>query len=131
MLIATGQQTATEGNEEQQASSAVPRTGIYRTLPHLTAGVDETATQAKAGSLHLTAEPNPARGEVHIAWQGDGLSGEARLSVHDVLGREVAVWDVAARQMATVWNSDGLVGGAYFIRLAIGNRSDTAQVIVK
>ena len=64
--------------------------------------------------------PNPASGRVRLAYEL-ASAGPVRLSVLDVLGREVAVL-VDRRQLdgahAAEWNAEGVAAGVYIVRLA-------------
>ena len=66
--------------------------------------------------------PNPNRGSASLAWSLPAVA-RVRLTVHDVMGREVAVladgFQDAGRHQAT-WTSGGdagVVPGIYFVRL--------------
>jgi hypothetical protein len=108
---------------------AVPQTGKSRTLPHLAASADKPAIQSER--MDLRAEPNPARGEVRIQWQSDGLSVDATLTVRDILGREVDSWVVPVQMGVSRWQTEGIVGGAYFITLSSDGIQTTTRVVVK
>lgn len=80
----------------------------------------------RPGGLELAVPvPNPSRGTRTIAWTLP-RAGHARLTVHDVAGRVVAVLEdgsFAAGRHVTRWDGRGpdrvdVVGGVYFLRLA-------------
>jgi hypothetical protein len=114
-----------------KATSAIGETHIYRKVPDEIAGVGVATTRSSAsGSLRIYAVPNPAHKEVTISWQTDSETA-AIVKVQDILGREVATLHAPAGQQEVRWQSGDVVGGAYFITVTIGNRSDSTRVIVR
>jgi hypothetical protein len=114
-----------------KANPEIPRTGKYRKLPDLPAGVAQNGDAREMDGFSLTAAPNPAHDDVRISWMCEGLNAEAQVVVRDILGREVGSWSVPASEGTITWQNDRMVGGVYFITLTIGNRSDTTQVVIK
>ena len=92
-----------------------------------------TAGQGRpSGDLSLALAPNPARGDVRLT-VSLGTASPARATVHDVLGREVAVvWDgpLAAGAHALPLSTRGLAPGVYLVRLASGGRTAARQLTV-
>ena len=82
-------------------------------------------------ALHAPA-PNPARGSVRLSATLD-LPSDVRLSVHDALGREVAVvargpW--AAGRQSVTFDASGLASGVYVVRLAASGETATTRLTV-
>lgn len=81
----------------------------------------------------LSAYPNPFNPETVIAFQVSGARGETpvRLSVHDMLGREVAVLVdgvVAPGAHSVVFDGKGLASGVYAVRISAGGSIRTIRV---
>ena len=98
-------------------------------------GVYATAADAPAAP-HETALgvpfPNPTRGPVVVRFALD-RPGPARLTIHDVLGREVAVvadGPHAAGPHEGALDASALTPGIYFVRLSAGGRSVTRPLTV-
>jgi cyanophycinase len=82
----------------------------------------------------LMAVPNPFNPETTIRFRiGEG-GGLARLSVHDILGREVAVLveeRVSSGEHAVSWNADGRSSGTYFARLVLRGPAGTTNTSLR
>ena len=104
--------------------------------------VDESRTLANTvaagpppgldGPLELTAMPNPASGTVTVRFALSEASG-VRLTVHDVLGREVAVLldgDQPAGTHTAALDTSTLAPGVYVVRLAAGEETQSQRLTV-
>jgi len=91
-----------------------------------------TVDRGMAQRLTVTAPaPNPADSytQVGIAMP-EGLT-EARITVHDVLGREVQQQTLRPSVRANARISvDGLASGVYFVRVVAGDQSQTQKLVV-
>ncbi len=70
-------------------------------------------------SPYLKIWPVPSNSAVRVAWFDYGLSGEATVSLYDLLGRQV-VRETRPVRNSSLWMSistDGLPSGVYFLRL--------------
>jgi len=76
--------------------------------------------------------PNPFNPKTVISYQLSVIS-DVKLSVYDVLGREVAAL-INSRQNAgihtTQWNAQNFPSGAYFYRLQAGGFTETKELIL-
>lgn len=81
--------------------------------------------------LSLRAIPNPARGDVRVFWTAERETGEAVITVHDMLGQEVTTMRVPAWRGEAVWDAAKTFGGRYFITVTLGRRSETAEVVIQ
>ncbi len=93
--------------------------------------VDGEDDPARAFALHAPA-PNPARGSVELSFDL-AQAGTVRLSVHDALGREVAVPVNDTLQPglhAIALATDALAPGVYVIRLVAGDQVVTQRFTV-
>ena len=107
------------------------RRGLERAGFDVPAVAAEDAPTAEAVTLAPPA-PNPATGAVRLA-ATLAEAGRARLSVYDVLGREVAVvFDgvQAAGAHAVVWDAAGVAAGVYVVRLEAAGLVRTRTVAV-
>ena len=93
-----------------------------------------TATEGSAAAVFAldAPAPNPARGAAALTYSL-AEAGAARLSVVDLLGREVAVLAegtlAAGRHEATV-ETQRLAPGVYVVRLSAGAQTATRRLIV-
>jgi len=96
-----------------------------------TATADEGGAEAIAFGLEAP-RPNPARGVVRLAY-GIDAAGPVRLTVYDVLGREVTVAadepQAAGRHEVTL-DVASLPAGVYVVRLTAGGRSTARSLTV-
>jgi len=91
----------------------------------------DVPTQPSALSLARPI-PNPSRGFVELAYEL-AAAGPVRLSVHDALGREVAVPVDGLRQLgahAARLDASVLAPGIYLVRLQAGNELATQRLTV-
>jgi len=76
--------------------------------------------------------PNPFNPKTVISYQLSVIS-DVKLSVYDVLGREVAAL-INSRQNAGIhtmlWNAQNFPSGTYFYRLQAGSYADTKKLII-
>ena len=88
-------------------------------------------TSPSASPLSLSASPNPSRGRVALSFRLPSASG-VRLTLHDALGREVAVLADGARAAGPhrVATPAGLAPGVYLARLAAGGAVATRTLAV-
>ena len=108
--------------EAAKASAALP------------AGTAEWLAPEASGALAdgLTAAPNPATGALRVGFALDAEA-DVRLSLHDALGREVAVLargPHAAGAHTAQADLAGLAPGVYVLRLASGGQIATRRVTV-
>jgi hypothetical protein len=76
--------------------------------------------------------PNPFNPTTTVRFEVRG-SGLVRLSVFDVLGREVASLvngELAAGEYSIPFPADGLASGEYFYRLTVGEKSSVRKMVV-
>jgi hypothetical protein len=82
--------------------------------------------------LILEAYPNPFNSSTTIAYNLS-MSGEVKLSIHDLQGREIAVlldgMQVAGYRKAT-WNAENVASGIYFIKLTASPVTQTMKVVL-
>ncbi len=100
--------------------------------------VDLLATEAPAGATAATtlaANPNPFNPRTQLRFTLPE-AGRARLSVHDLRGREVAVlgegiYDAGSHEIT--WQPDGLASGLYLARIAVDGETEdmTKLVLIK
>ncbi len=89
-------------------------------------------------ALALSAGPNPARGSVRVTLATPRAESSARVSVHDVAGRELAtLWDgpLAAGAQEFTWDARdergaGVPSGLYLVRARVGTEVRVRRVIV-
>lgn len=78
------------------------------------------------------AYPNPFRTSATILFSLEA-SGEARLAVYDLLGREIALLVQGihpAGEQSVTWHADGLSSGTYLVRLEAAGRVETQSVVM-
>jgi hypothetical protein len=76
--------------------------------------------------------PNPFNPSTEIAYRVPG-SGPVRVSVHDLLGREIAVLVDEAKSPGThevTFDASGLPSGVYLCRLSAGGRSEARRMLL-
>ena len=99
-----------------------------------TAVANEDADVSSPAAVALrTPYPNPAAGGAVAIPYELPASGVVRLSLHDALGREVAVLVDGVRpagQHAAALASGALPAGVYFVRLATGGAVQTRPLVV-
>ncbi len=93
-----------------------------------------TAGEDGAAAVFALAAPapNPARGQASLAFSL-AEAGPARLSVVDLLGREVAVLaegEQAAGRHTAAFDVSGLAPGVYVVRLSAGAQTAARRVVV-
>lgn len=91
-----------------------------------------TGPSAPGAVLSLRVGPNPTRGPASV-WFTPAAPVSARLSVHDVLGREVAVLHdgpLPAGDASWTWDAAGVPAGVYVVRLTAGSEVRTQRVTV-
>ncbi len=88
------------------------------------------ARTADAGALALTAGPNPFAARTTLRF-GVAEAGPVRLTVYDVLGREVArlaEGTMEAGPQRVTFEASGLPAGVYLVRLEAGDRVETRRI---
>ena len=76
--------------------------------------------------------PNPFNNTVFLEMQIP-VSGNLRLSVYDITGREVATLvngHLSLGQHSVVWDADDLSSGVYFVRLETGDFTQTQKLLL-
>jgi expansin (peptidoglycan-binding protein) len=76
--------------------------------------------------------PNPFNPSTVVSWQLSGVSA-VKLSIHDLLGREIAVLvegEQSPGRYSVQWNATGLPGGVYFAHLRAGNLFSTRKMVL-
>ena len=113
----------------------------FMTHPDVRAGLERAgfdvppvdAEAAPAAPVTLAAPaPNPSRGAVRLA-VSLGEAGPARLTVHDALGRRVAVVHdaaLAAGAHTLAWDAAAVAAGVYVVRLEAAGLVRTRPVVV-
>ena len=115
-------------------ATAAPLTGTPARFVVTVGPRGATATEGGAAAVFAldAPAPNPARGTVALAYSL-AEAGAARVSVVDLLGREVAVVaegeQAAGRHVASV-DVSGLAPGVYVVRLASGGEALARRVVV-
>jgi hypothetical protein len=74
--------------------------------------------------------PNPFSGRTQISYAVE-VASDVRLSVYDVLGREVAVLVDGQQEAGThtaTFDARGLAAGTYIYRLVVGNDVQTGRM---
>ncbi|MDX1419073.1 MAG: T9SS type A sorting domain-containing protein [Rubricoccaceae bacterium] len=92
----------------------------------------ETALMAAATGSVGGVYPNPFRGQTHIGFALEA-DADVRLTVYDVLGREVAVLVDGYREAGAhqaVFDARGLAAGTYVYRLTAGAEATTGRLTV-
>lgn len=123
------------GNLEDETYSSV---GFGRNLvpcvrlnigdtPLFTTSVAELPSQTK-----MVLSPNPAQGTVLLSLELQDMANEAQVSVFDINGRLVRNVRLGAVQQGNFeLDIQGLVAGAYFVRLDTDKGSKTSRLIVQ
>ncbi|MEM1115688.1 MAG: glucoamylase family protein [Bacteroidota bacterium] len=107
------------------------RAGLARAGFDVPAVGAEAPPEAAALTLGPPA-PNPASGRVALTYVLPA-AGPARITVHDALGREVAVVldaEAAAGSGLAEFDASGLAAGVYLVRLGAGGQSVTRPLVV-
>jgi hypothetical protein len=94
-------------------------------------GMEEGRT-AEEKRVALVARPSPAHDRAVINYSLP-RAGTARVSVSDVVGREVAViaqGTFVAGTHSAVWNCEAVPAGVYLIRIDAGTGSQTGRIVV-
>jgi len=100
-----------------------------RRVFRLAGATTDTSGPPPPTALRLSASPNPARGDVVLAYTSPDAP--ARLTVTDALGRRVAELDgPAGADRQVTWQASGLAPGAYAIRLSSGADHLTRRLIL-
>jgi hypothetical protein len=85
-------------------------------------------------NLELSSYPNPSHGPSHISFSiPDGELNRTRLSVFDLLGRELAVLvddRLPPGPYAVEWTDQHVPAGVYFCRLSVGEKRITHAIIL-
>lgn len=112
----------------------IPYYGIYRVA---TQNVTETGSVAIPFALTplLDVFPNPADSRVTINWHGMEPTRNATLRILDVLGREVARFEILSGEEAWRWDCTGPTGlpappGLYFVYLWDGQKVPATNVVI-
>jgi hypothetical protein len=85
---------------------------------------------ASAVTSGVSVSPNPFAGRTTVSFEV-AAAGAARLSVYDVLGREVAVLvdgHVEAGSHSATFDGRGLASGTYVYRLVVGSEVQTGRI---
>jgi hypothetical protein len=105
-----------------------PRVGAPTTdAPFEVISVDFGASAATGASA---VAPNPFSGRTQISYAVE-VASDVRLSVYDVLGREVAVLVDGQQEAGThtaTFDARGLAAGTYIYRLVVGNDVQTGRM---
>jgi hypothetical protein len=104
-------------------------------LPAASSAEDPSARPVGVGLLWIAPNPLGAHAwnsivEIHYALPTDGF---VRLTVYDVIGREVARLvdrEQSAGYKSMTWSPRGLMSGIYFCRLEAGGVAETRKVVV-
>lgn len=87
--------------------------GPYIPRDSLTIGVVDVAVAGRRDAISIW--PNPAVADLHIAWRGDLHRMPARFSVHDLMGREVAIGSVEPWRGEALWHCADRPAGVYLV----------------
>jgi len=105
----------------------------YTTIPPEQTGIKEYTTSV--ANTVLTVFPSVTRGHVTITYAIPGLHEPTSITIHDVTGRLIRIFDDQLNSGTCTWNGYDLRGervpsGVYFIRLNAGTLTSAAKVIV-
>jgi hypothetical protein len=94
--------------------------------------VQDQAEKVIPDEVTLTSYPNPTSGQATLEYTLPEAK-EVRLTVYDVLGRQVAVLDQGRKQAGrheARLDGTGLSSGVYFGRLRVGDKTRTQKITV-
>ena len=96
------------------------------------AGAETVSSVGEAGASYLNMYPNPVNSELNIAYNTSGNE-QVRLSISDMLGREVAVIADKSSQgvQNLAYNTSSLPKGLYLIRFQTKAETITRKVTVQ
>jgi hypothetical protein len=100
---------------EDQGIAIVLAGGPYIPRDSATSGVRDIVVAGVQQAVSIW--PNPALGELNIAWRGDLKRMPRRFAVHDVLGREIARGEVEPWRGAALWRCEGVPAGTYLLSM--------------
>jgi hypothetical protein len=102
------------------------------TVTNPPSGIEEEIVRFPQGFTLDQNYPNPFNPKTVISYQVSVIS-DVKLSVYDVLGREIAVL-INNRQNAgihtTQWNAANLPSGVYFYQLKAGTYTETKKLLL-
>lgn len=130
---------------ESMTSTLVRQTMVDKALLFMgiTTGIGERG-EGREGDIPVRTElrqnyPNPFNPTTEIRYQISEVSGQisearqVRLTVHDLLGREVAVLVNEERSPGihtVAWNAAGMASGQYFARLVVDGRVQVRSMVL-
>jgi len=82
------------------------------------------------GRERLLLAPNPAADHVRIEWQA-GAGEIEEIIVFDLLGKEVARFEVETNAGSILWNVDEIPSGIYSIQCGSGEHREVKRVVVR
>jgi gluconolactonase len=130
-ILVPGQTTNCNwGDSDRRTLYITSGTTVYKTRPLLTS-IDKSGRRGYAeGAYELSGNyPNPFNASTTITYRVSSKS-PVRLSVFDLLGREVAPLvnaDMEAGNHDVSFDGSGLASGVYFTRLQVGDLSRSSE----
>ncbi|MDX1531776.1 MAG: PKD domain-containing protein, partial [Rhodothermales bacterium] len=130
--------TADDGSESDRIGRNESGTFTYRVCETDSGDCSNEATVAfrtaarAAGTAEVAVVPNPSDGRAVVTYTLDER-GDVRLTVYDLLGREVAVLDEGPREAGAhraVFDGTGLPSGVYTYRLEVGDRLQSGRLVL-
>lgn len=109
-----------------------PGSHVYYYSPHFTAGVADKWQPLPLAQPMLNTYPNPFNESTTFSISLP-RPGHTHLTIHDLLGREVAVfWDQYMRQGAytLTWDATGKASGSYYVRLRTPTATLSRRIMI-
>jgi predicted acyl esterase len=106
----------------------VPLVGTAHVL-----GVSEKVENQPAAFMLFQNYPNPFNPTTEIRYNIEGIGGQVRLGLYDILGREVRVLVNERKGPGSYtvnFNANGLASGVYFYKITSGEISVTKKLVV-
>ena len=106
---------------------------LVRAYVTVVTGIDRQPVELMPAAIRMEQNyPNPFNGSTVLEYQLPAVS-KARLSVYDMLGREVSILVNGLQpsgKYSVRWNADGVGSGIYFYRLQAGEFTQTRRLCV-
>ena len=105
--------------------------GVYRSVQSTTSAPEEEGREVESFSL-LQNYPNPFNPTTVVSYQLP-VAGDVRLTVYDILGREVTVLvdeKKAAGSHEVTFDATGMASGVYVYRLQVAGFTQTLKMVV-
>jgi hypothetical protein len=122
---------ATAGNKMWTSAAELFREQVRDGLRSCPLAVGDLPS-SEPGIALAAPHPNPARRAAQLRFTLP-VAGEARLTVHDLAGREVSrlvEGTRAAGEHLVTWETANVAPGVYFVRLSAGGRASSRRMVV-